>query len=70
MSVRSKSVRKHYNIYNDHRAKSIVNEVFCRKSEGKLIMKTNLKIVEFYKSSDRDWFEFFELLMNNVAEVF
>ena len=67
MSVRPKSVRKHFNINNDHGTKSIVNEVSCRKSKGRLIIKLITKIVEFFKSSDGDWFE---LLMNDVAEFF
>ena len=55
---------------NDHGTTSVVNEVCCRKSIGRLIIKLILKNVEFHKSSDGDWFEFFELLINDVAENF
>ena len=61
-----------HNMNGDHGAtfNTIVNEVSYRKSKGRLIIKLILKIVEFYKSSDGDWFEFFVLLMNDVAEFF
>ena len=41
-----------------------------QKTKGKILMKIFKRFVEFYKSENEDWFDFFEILINDVAELF
>ena len=38
-------------------------------NKNKLIMDIIKKFLNFYKTEDKDYFEFFEIIFNDVAEV-